>query len=393
VVVEKMSQRNQVVIKATKHLKTYLLAYSILAMIIGLIIGYEYRAAFQAHQSLVKNTIVLLAILTIYPSMIQLRLEELGNAAKKLKAVIVGSVMVFVAAPVLAILMAGVFPEKQVSMGFVLTNTVPASSASIGYVLITGGNIELATILAIVTLFGAFATIPGYMGLYARVASVHVPMGLVMKSLGITLLTPLVLGQLTRYYLVHHRARKAVEKGCKRYPCIAQASQAYNSDSCEGDLLHRIVACVRKQLEKELKPHLSLWTMVTMLVLIALLVAAKAGKIVAKPELALEIFGAEAAMLFTLLGLVTVIDKLLGMNYEDHMAIAFLSATKNASVAAAIAVTALSPMAALPAALIPVIQAPVAISYVQISPKLRRIFPSAAEAEAEKKETVAVAKQ
>ena len=365
--------------RAARHLKTYLLLYSIVAIIIGLITGYYAHTWLHAHSGLVKDTIVALAILTIYPSMIQLRLDELGEAAKKLKAVAIGLVMVFAVAPLLAILLAPTLPNKQVSMGFVLTNVVPASSASIGYVLITAGSIELATVLSVLTIFGAFASIPGYMGLYARLSSVHVPMALVMKSLGITLLTPLVAGQLTRYYLIHRRADKALRTGDGRYSCLQV--------KLEGGLAHEVAEtlshlkrCIRAKLEKELKPHLSLWTMITMIILIALLVANKAMIIITKPMLAVDIFALQAAILFTLFGIVTAVDKLLRMTYEDHMAIAFISATKNASVAAAIAVTALSPLAAVPAALIPVIQAPIAISYVQVAPKLRRYFPSRQEA-------------
>ena len=317
-----------------------------------------------------------MAILTIYPSMIQLRLDELGNAAKKLKAVTVGLTMVFAVAPLLAILLAPLLPDKQVSMGFVLTNVVPASSASIGYVLITAGSIELATILSVLTIFGAFGSIPGYMGLYAKMASVHVPMALVMKSLGITLLTPLVAGQLTRYYLVHRRADKALRSGDhQRYACLATRLEGGPAHEV-AEALRGIKRCIMASLEQELKPHLSLWTMITMIILIALLVANKAMIIVKKPMLAVDIFTLQAAILFTLFGIVTAVDKLLRLTYEDHVAVAFISATKNASVAAAIAVTALSPLAAVPAALIPVIQAPIAISYVQIAPKLRKYFPS-----------------
>jgi len=366
--------------RAARHLKTYLLLYSILAIIVGLVTGYYAHTWLKTHSSLVKDTIVALAILTIYPSMIQLRLDELGNAAKKLKAVTIGLLMVFVVAPLLALILAPVLPNKQVSMGFVLTNVVPASSASIGYVLITAGSIELATILSILTIFGAFASIPGYMGLYAKLSSVHVPMALVMKSLGITLLTPLIAGQLTRYYLVHHHANKALRTGDPRYSCLQTRLEGGAAHEV-AEILRGIKRCIMTSLEQELKPHLSLWTMITMIILIALLVANKAMIIITKPMLAVDIFALQAAILFTLFGIVTAVDKLLHMTYEDHMAVAFISATKNASVAAAIAVTALSPLAAVPAALIPVIQAPIAISYVQIAPKLRKYFPSQQQAQ------------
>ena len=361
--------------KAAKHLKQYLLLYAILAMIIGLAIGYPLRASIKAHHEEIKDLIVLFAILTIYPSMIQLRIGELGKAATRVKAIIVGVVSVFLVSPILAMLFAGLFSIKQLSLGFVLTNIVPASSASIGYVLLTGGSIELATVLALISLFGAFAAIPGYMSLYAKLTTISISMEPIMKSLGITLLVPLVAGQLTRYALIHYRARRRILERRQGYKCLEKRIDAHHLGVHElYEALISIERCLVRKLEEELKPHLSLWTMATMLILIALLVANKAGMIVEKPIIAVKIFALQAVILGVLLSLVTVIDKLLGLSYEEHMSVAFLSATKNASVAAAIAVMALGPVAALPAALIPVIQAPIAIAYVQAAPRIRSLF-------------------
>jgi len=366
--------------RAARHLKQYLLLYAILAMIIGLAVGYPLRASIKAHHEEMKNLIVFFAILTIYPSMIQLRVGELGRAATRIKAIIIGIISVFVVSPILAMLFAKLFAVKQLSLGFVLTNIVPASSASIGYVLLTGGSIELATVLALISLFGAFAAIPGYMSLYAKLATIRVPMGPIMESLGITLLVPLIAGQLTRYLVIHYRARRRIAKGAQGYKCLEGGISAHELGVRElYEALKSVEKCIITKLEEEVKPHLSLWTMVTMIILIALLVANKAGMVVAKPMIAVKIFTFQAIILGVLLSLVTVIDKLLGLNYEEHMSVAFLSATKNASVAAAIAVMALGPVAALPAALIPVIQAPIAIGYVQAAPRIRSLFSAGEE--------------
>jgi ACR3 family arsenite transporter len=354
--------------RLSKHMKDFLLLYSIIALIIGLVVGYAYRGFFKTHQGLVKDTILLFAILTIYPSMIQLRTEKLRDAAKNLRGVLLGLSMVFIAAPLLAMLFSKLFTEKQIALGFFVANIVPASSASLGYVLLAEGNIELATILSVLSLLGAFGAIPLYMHLYASMTSVKIPLGKVIASLTYTLLIPLVAGQLTRYAIVHRRAGKIIEN-YEAYRGRIKCLEAIGDKSLE-----EIKACITRMLEQSIKPHLSLSTMITMLILIALLVANKAGMLVSKPLLAAEIIALQTAMLAALLGSVTLLDKLLGICYEDHAAIAFISATKNASVAAAIALMALGPAAAVPAALVPVVQAPVAIAYLQALPRLRRIF-------------------
>jgi ACR3 family arsenite transporter len=368
--------------RLSKHMKDFLLLYSIIALVAGLIVGYNYRSFFKTHQALVKDLILLFAILTIYPSMVQLRTEKLGEAARNARGVIVGLSMVFLVAPLLAMVFAKLIHFKQVAMGFFVVNIVPASSASLGYVLLAEGNIELATVLAVLSLLGAFAAIPAYMHLYASMAAVKIPVGKVVASLVYTLLIPLVAGQLTRYLIIHRRAARILENHepyLGRMKCLEALSRRVEGLSLREVTreLRVVKACIVRSLEQSVKPHLSLSTMITMLILIALLVANKAGMLVSKPLLALEIIALQAIMLAALLGLATLLDRLLGMSYEDHAAIAFISATKNASVAAAIALMALGPAAAVPAALVPVVQAPVAIAYLQALPKLRGLFQPA----------------
>jgi len=129
-----------------------------------------------------------------------------------------------------------------------------------------------------------------------------------------------------------------------------------------------------KELDNLMQPHLSLATMVTMLLLIAMLGASRAGLIVSNPLMALMIIGIQAVMLLILLGIVTLVDLVMRVGYEENEAIAFISATKNQSLAAAIAVMALGSEAAIVPALIPAVQAPVAIAYVHLSPLLERAF-------------------
>jgi len=371
------------------HVKKYLLLYSILAILIGIAIGYAYRGWFSANKSLVSNSIIALAILTIYPSMVQLKVEKLGAAAKKIREIALSMVLIFLVSPLLAIVFSFLLENRNVALGYVVSNVVPASSASIGYVLLSGGDIELATMLAVLSLAGSLVAIPAYLGAYASAMSVSLPMGDVMSALIYTLVTPFVLGQLTRYLLVSRRAKNLAKKGAlARAEGIREDSGQKRAEDAKGDGMVRVEEELKKA-EKELKkieekfikeldslmqPHLSLATMVTMLLLIAMLGASRAGLIVSKPVMALMIIGIQAVMLFILLGIVTLVDRLMKVGYEENGAITFISATKNQSLAAAIAVMALGPEAAIVPALIPAIQAPVAIVYVHLSPHLKRLF-------------------
>ncbi|MCL5068099.1 MAG: hypothetical protein M1368_07085, partial [Thaumarchaeota archaeon] len=53
----------------------------------------------------------------------------------------------FLLSAIIAFAVAPTFGNSQIGMGFLTANVVPASSASLGYVLIADGSIELATLL------------------------------------------------------------------------------------------------------------------------------------------------------------------------------------------------------------------------------------------------------
>ena len=240
--------------------------------------------------------------------------------------------MVFVVSPLLAIGFSKMFSDIQVAMGFVTSNIVPTSSASIGYVLVAEGDIELATILAVLSLIGALAAIPGYLGLYASMISVSVPISKIMNIVVYTLILPLIAGQATRYLVMK---RAASQSGIRR-----------------------------EVIELRLKHLMQTLTMLSMLALVALLVASKAGLLERNPLIAVTVIGLQVLMLALLLGLIEAVDRAMKVSYRAHSAVAFISATKNQSIAAAIAVMALGPRAAIVPALVPVIQAPVAIAYL-----------------------------
>jgi ACR3 family arsenite efflux pump ArsB len=328
-------------------MRKYLIVYTFLSLLIGLIVGCKYTHFFKSNPKLVKNLIVTFAILTIYPSMVQLRTEELAKSAGRFKEISISIFFVFVVAPLLAMAFAKLFGDIDLSLGFVTSNIVPASSASIGFVLIAEGNIELATILAILSLLGSLPAIPMYLSFYASVSAVKVPIGKIVSAVIYTLVTPFIVGQITRWFLIYRKLR-----GLKGEERVKMA----------------------RKIEGNLKPILSLATMITMLILIGLLVASKAEVVVEKPKIVAEIVILQSAMLFTLFGVITVIDKIFNVNYSNHMAVAFISATKNQSVAAAVAVMALSLKSAIVPALIPLIQAPIVIGYLHLHPWLERFF-------------------
>ena len=162
------------------------------------------------------------------------------------------------------------------------------------------------------------------------------PIEPIITSLVEILLLPLLVGQLTRYALVRRKGASYVEK--------------------------------------TIKPHLSLATMLSMLALVFVLVLNQATTIIAKPALAILIIVYQSVVIAALLSLSLFASKLLKVSYEDHQALALISMTKNQSVAAAMAVTAFGPRSALAPALIPIIQPVLAVAYLQAESWVRKLL-------------------
>ncbi len=320
----------------SEHFRRYLIAYTVLSLAIALPVGYYSKGFTAANKNLFSNLVMLFAILTIYPSMVQLKTEGFGKSFRSWKPVTVSMIYVFVLSPIIAFALAPTLGNGQIGLGFVTANIVPASSASLGYVLIAGGSIELATVLAIFSLVVAIPAIPLFLDIYSSHLSATVPILPIMTSVLFILVLPFVAGQITRYVLIKAKGEKLVNK--------------------------------------TIKPHLSLATMLSMFALVFVLVDKEASVIISKPQIVGYIIGYQAAIIAGLLLISLFVSRAMKLTYEDHQSVAFISVTKNQSVAAAIAVSALSPSAALAPAIIPMVQPILAIIYIHLERSVRDFF-------------------
>lgn len=319
----------------SEHVRKYLIVYTILSVSVAILVGYYTREFTAANRGLFSDLVIFFAILTIYPSMIQLKTEGFAKELRSWKPILVSLIYVFALSPFIAFMVGPTF-GASIGTGFVVSNIVPASSASLGYVLIAGGSIELATALAIVSLIVSIPAIPLILGLYSSQASASIPVEPIMMSVVYILILPLIVGQITRYLLIRLKGPATVNISSKKY--------------------------------------LSLTTMISMLALIFVLVDKEASVIISMPQIVGYLIGYQSAIILGILAISILVSRILRFSYEDHQAVAFISVTKNQSVAAAIAVFALNPEAALAPAVIPMIQPVLAIIYIHLEKAVKKLF-------------------
>ncbi|HII61315.1 arsenic resistance protein [Pyrococcus horikoshii] len=316
-------------LKLKEHLDKFLPVYVTISMLLGFYVGNHVNL--KPYHNLLKTLNMLVVISMIYPMMINLRVEELKNTVKLGKQLVVALAMGLIISPLImygAIWIVKLFHpiDHTLALGLLLAVVVPCSSMSIAYTGFTKGNLELATIVVALSFTLAIVTVPGWLKVFASSYHVAISAWLLIKTILIVVITPMILGILTRSYLI----RKLGPDGFLRI--------------------------------RPAFPAISLLGMYTIVFLIfmekAKLIASKAS-IVGIALIPLVIYYSTALIFMTL------IDRALGIPYKDHMAITFTSVGKNEGTAMAIALTAGTGLMAIAPAITPVVQIPFLVGYVK----------------------------
>lgn len=322
------------------RLKVCLVRNVIAAILLGLLLGRFAKVHEHGYARPVDAGILLFVFLMIFPMMVTIRMEAFGEIGRNLKGVGLSVLFNFVWAPIAGYLLAGAFlDQSEVAFGFLLVMTVPCSNMAIGYTGLTKGNVELATIIVAVSFLLALVSVPLWLGLLAGTFDVPVPYVLLGRAVLAILILPMICGTATRRLLVKCR-------GPDNFARIAPLFPAVSMTAMLGSIFLIFFSMAPTLLDQW---RLMLWLMVPN----ALFMAA------------------------TFL-LVTVVNRLAGIDYADNMAIAFSSTGKNNATAVAIATATFSPLVAVPAATLPIFQIAFMIGYLRLAGWLGRWFANAA---------------
>jgi ACR3 family arsenite transporter len=325
-------------LKLKNHLDKYLPVYVILAMLAGFYVGKSVNL--KPYHSTLKTLNMLVVISMIYPMMINLRLGELKNSAKLGKQLTIALTMGLVISPIImygAIWLTELFHpiNNQLALGLLLAVVVPCSSMSIAYTGFTKGNIELATIVVALSFTLAIVTVPGWLKVFASSYHVSISALLLVKTILIVVITPMILGVLTRWYLIN-----------KLGP---------------GGFLR-------------IKPAFPAISLLGMYAIVFLIFMEKAKLIASKPSIVGLALIPLVIYYTTALLFMTIVDRVAGIPYKDHMAITFTSVGKNEGTAMAIALAAGTGLMAIAPAVTPIVQIPFLVGYVKMWRKIASLW-------------------
>ena len=322
--------------RIARHIRKYLLLYSLIAIAFGWVIGIITPHFPVVHKSFFKSSTIVLVFMMIYPMMINLNINNIPKIIKKPKPVLMSLFYNFIVTPIITYFLVKIFiHDPSIALGVFLVMLIPGSSMSIGYTGLAEGNIEVATIALGINFVLIPFLLPLFIHFLGKQYTIHIPLKIFIVTIIEVLIVPMILGDLTRRLLIKTRGE-------------------------EGFL--------------KLKPLFSTITMVSMFLIVGVIFYMKAELLLEKWRILIIMALVTIIYLFIMLSIITWINKKTGLNYGEHMGIVFLSTGKNNGTAIAIAVLAFSPLVAIPAATLPLFQIIFLIGYLYLVKPIKNYY-------------------
>ena len=323
--------------------------FVVVSMAAGIFIGkfygisnYELTPPLEAIYSLFKGTytftlpntlalgVVAGLFLMMYPCMTNVRISDIGNALRAKKQLMMVLFFNFVIAPFWMLFLANAFLQRGSDMhtGLVLYGLAPCIAMVIVFTFLAQGNNALALVLVALNSLLQMILIPFYA--YILLGKTNFDVLLVGESVVLYLGFPLLAGFLTRTYGVQKWGEDKFEKMRANLHALAIAGLLF-----------------------------------TLVVMFAL----KGDLILQNPAFILRMAVPMTIFFWSMFGVVYLVSRKLGLNYEDAVACAFNSTGRDFEIAIAIAITAFNPAVALATVVGPLIEVPVMLALVALAKK------------------------
>jgi ACR3 family arsenite transporter len=178
---------------------------------IAILTGFYYHGVYLG----LKNTLPIALLLMLYQPMVYLDITKAftKRTAVKTKYLVIITTYYLAIFPVITYLFFYswriLFPsiDPRIVAGMVLISLAPIPSSAPAFTNIAGGAFQLALIGVVWTFLLSILAMPVYAKLLLHTVIV-VPVGLMIKSLIIYIITPLLLGQATKYLVLKTKGEK-----------------------------------------------------------------------------------------------------------------------------------------------------------------------------------------
>ncbi len=175
----------------------FLLPSRNIAVTIPVVLVAGFIAGLLVDTSLLKNFVLPVAVLMIYPTMIGFKIREIVNLSHA-KLLLTASAINFILVPALAYLLGSLFlaGDPELFTGLVIASLLPTSNMTIAFTLLAGGNVPAAIKLTALSLVLGSLLAPWYL-LVMLGTKINVDVLLLLKTITVVVFVPLILGTAT----------------------------------------------------------------------------------------------------------------------------------------------------------------------------------------------------
>jgi len=310
--------------KFNMFFRRYMTVWVFASIFLGLAFGYYTKLKLSF---LVLPLVFLMIYVMIIPTQFSLFIRVLRSP----KEVLLGLLTILVVAPLIAFAVPSLTLSDGLITGFVLAGAVPPGGMNAAWTGLLGGNVPLAIVLQALTLLISVVQVP-YTLKFLVGSYVEIPVRLLMRNLSVLVFLPLIAGFLTRW---------------------------------------TVFKITTKEKFNEFRPLFPVLSGISALAVVFIAASLQARRIVQSPSIIS--YALISAIIFYILLFFTgaIISRLSRLNYENSIPVIYGGATKNLSIAIALAIAAF-PNSCVVLGVIAcfMIQMPIASVFFRLVPKM-----------------------
>lgn len=332
--------------KFNKFFRKKLFLLTITSIVLGFLLGWQIPQI----SSFLSKLIIPILFLMILVMIVPMEFKEIINIRKYTKETILGTIAILILAPLIAYLLGFAIPEKYsfLKSGLIIAATMPPGGMIVSWTGLLDANIELAMILQTVTFVLAVVAIPLTFSLFLT-GSDHFSQSLLIQNILLYIFVPLVLGFIAQLLLKTKYSKEKI---------------------------------------KSWKPTLATISGLCALAVVFISASLKSGAIISHPQML--VWGLSLAFIYYLLTfLITLfIAGLFTNSYDNQIPIVYGTASKNLSIAVALAISIFSGQIVLGVIFCFIVQMPIMSLFYRFIRKEEQEFAVEVEEERKKRHPV-----
>jgi len=204
--------------RVVQFINKYLIQLLMVVIILGLLLGYLLPETGKHLQVFYPGALFIM----LYPMMVGIKIDEVVGAARRLGFMIVVMVFNYLISPLLAAFLARVFLSAypDFAVGLILTGTVPCAGMIVAWTAMAKGNAPMTLVITVTSLLAGIVLIPLWM---STLADKYVPVDVLkmLQTILYTIVIPLVLGNLTRVWIVKKWGQKKFADYKPIFPAVS----------------------------------------------------------------------------------------------------------------------------------------------------------------------------